>query len=111
MKAHEIDYNTAQHNVFSLGRKHLILVVGYTDGCYSQFNDYDIEGNKQRTTEDLVLNDPDARYDSPNRWIRYKFRRICRLPFKVAYRWAGDDEIFKIYPTLWIRTKKIQKDY
>lgn len=111
MKVHVLDYNTCQHNVFSLGRKHLILVVGYTDGCYSQFNDYDFDGNKQNTTQDLVLNDPDARYDSPNRWIRYKFRRICRLPFKVAYRWKGDDEIFKIHPTLWIRTKKIPKDY
>lgn len=109
MKIHEIDYNTCQHNVFSLGRKHLILVVGYTDGCYSQFDDYDIDGNKRRITEDLVLNDPDARYDSPNRWVRYKFRRICRLPFKVAYREAGDDEVFKIHPTLWIRTKKVPK--
>lgn len=109
MKVHEIDYNTCQHNVFSLGRKNLILVVGYTDGCYSQFNDYDMDGNKQKTTEELVLNDPDARYDSPNRWVRYRFRRICRLPFKVAYREVGDDEIFKIRPTLWIRTKKIPK--
>lgn len=111
MKVHEISDNIAQHNVFALGRRRLILVVGYTDGCYSQFNDYDIDGNKRNTTEDSVLNDPDARYDSTNRWVRYKFRRICRLPFKVAYRWKGDDEIFKIHPTLWVRTKKIPKDY
>lgn len=107
MKVHEIDYNTFQHNVFSLGRKHLILVVGYTDGCYSLFNEYDLNGNKQHTTQDLVLNDPDARYDSPNRWVRYKFRRICTLPFKVAYRWRGDDNVFKVKPALWVRTKKI----
>lgn len=110
MKIHELDYNTATSFLFNIGKK-LLVVVGYTDNCYSQFNDYDYDGNKQRTTEDLVLNDPDAGYDSPNRWIRYKFRRICRLPFAVTYRWKGASETFKIHPTLWIRTKKIPKDY
>ena len=111
MTVHEISDNTAQNTLFSLGKKKLILVVGYTDGCYAPFSDYDDDGDKVRTTEDLVLNDPNARYDSPKRWVRYKFRRICKLPFKVAYRWKGSDKVFKIRPTLWIRTKKIPKDY
>jgi len=108
MKVHKIYDNTCQHTIFSLGKKSLILVVGYTDGCYSQFNDYDTDGNKQITAEDLVLNDPDARYDSPNRWVRYKFRRVCTLPFKVAYRWYDNDKVFKIKPALWVRVGKVK---
>ena len=111
MKVHELNYNTCQHEVFRLGRKKMILLVGYFDNCNSPFAEYDYDGNKVKTTEDLVLNDHDARYDSPNRWIRYKFRRICRLPFKVAYRWEGDDRVFYRKPTLWIRLKKVKERY
>lgn len=111
MKIHEINDNTAQHTLFSLGRKKMILLIGYFDNCYSPFTEYDYDGNKVRTTEDYVLNDPNARYDSPKRWVRYKFRRICKLPFKVPYRWKGSDRVFYIKPILWIRTKKIPKYY
>ena len=111
MKIHRLNYNTCQHIVFSLGRKHLILIVGYTDNCYSQFNDYDIDGNKKNTTEDLVLNDPKAKYDSPKKWIRYKFKRICTLPFKINYCWEDSNRVFTIKPSLWIRIKKVKEKY
>lgn len=96
--------NVCQHNLLNIGNSKL-LVIGFSD-LYSSF--FDEEGNKGRTTEDLVLHDENARYDSPNRWWRYRFVRLCRLPFKVKYRWEGSDEVFKSRPEIWIRTKRIK---
>jgi len=105
IKVHELDDNVFQHDIFTLGKK-LLVIVGFTDNCYSQFCNYDEDGNKRRITEDLVLNDPNAKWDSPNRWVRYKFRKVFTLPFNVAYCWEGSDKIFKIKPTVWIRGRK-----
>lgn len=92
--------NVCQHNLLKIGKK-LLLIIGFTD-LYSPF--YDVG----RTTEDYVLHDENARYDSPNRWWRYRFVMLCRLPFKVRYRWEGSDEVFKSRPEIWIRTKRIK---
>lgn len=110
MKINVLSDNTSQHNVFELGKKNLLVVVGYADCCHSQFSDYDPDGDKRRTTEDYVLNDSNARYDSPERWHKYRFRRICTLPFKVAYRWQGSDRVFYRKPALWIRVKRIKDE-
>ena len=97
----ELADNVSQDNLFSIGKK-LILCVGFTDDCYSPFSTTD------RTTSDLVLHDKFARYDSPKRWWRYCFLRVCRLPFKVKYKWIGYDHVFKVRPEIWIRLYHIK---
>ena len=103
-------YNTCQHTVFSLGKKKLLIVIGYTDSCYTQFNAYDDNGNKRKTTEAFILN-PKAEVNNPERWIRYKFRQICILPFKINYCWGESNRVFTIKPSLWIRVKKVREKH
>lgn len=100
----EITDNTCQHNLLNIGNER-ILVIGFIDS-YSAFDCEYVEG---RFTEELVLHDKNARYDSPNRWWRYRFFRLCRLPFKVKYRIEGSDYVFKSRPEVWIRLNRIKK--
>ena len=95
----ELEDNVCQHNLFVIGNK-WIVVVGFKD-LYSSF--YDVEG---RTTYDLVLHDENARYDSPNRWLGYRYVRLFRLPFKVKYKWVGSDNTLKVRPEVWLRFKR-----
>lgn len=97
----EIEDNVCQHNLFTIG-KNLIMCIGFMDWCYCQFN------TDKRTTEDLVLHNENARYDSPDRWWRYRFFRLCRLPFKVKYKWVGYDKPFKVRPEIWIRIHHVK---
>ena len=99
----ELEDNVCQHNLFTIG-KQLIMCIGFMDWCYCQFN------TDKRTTEDLVLHDENARYDSPDRWWRYRFFRLCRLPFKVKYKWVGYNKPFKVRPEIWIRLNRIDKN-
>ena len=87
-KIHVISDNTSQDKVFKLGRKELLVAVGYTDGCYSEFNEYDFDGEKAKIVESLVLNPKAKRYYT-DRWIRYRYLRLFRLPFSVTYKWKA----------------------
>lgn len=95
-----IEDNVCQDNLLCIGKK-LLQVVGFYDNIYSPF---DVDG---RFTEDLVLHDSSARYDSPNRWWRYRFIRLFTLPFKVNYRYAGSDEVFQVKPEVWLRLNRV----
>jgi hypothetical protein len=109
-KIHVISDNTSQDKVFKLGRKELLVAVAYTDGCYSEFNEYDFDGEKAKIVESLVLNPKAKRYDM-DRWIRYRYLRLFRLPFSVTYKWKGTDETFKVKPILWLRLGKVNDEY
>lgn len=108
MKIHILEDCIAQHTLLKIG-KSLLLVIGYTDDYYSAFGTIAINNNSNncRLTQNLVLNDEKAPYDSPKRWIRYRYFRLCTLPFNIKYKWKGIDRIFKIHPTVWIRLNKI----
>lgn len=97
----ELEDNVCQHNLFTIG-KSLIMCIGFMDWCYCPFY------TDKRTTEDLVLHNDNARYDSPNRWWRYRFFRLFRLPFNVKYKWVGNDKPFKVRPEIWIRLYRIK---
>lgn len=105
MKIHVLEDNVCQHNLINIGKSR-ILVIGYTDACYSSFGDTWIEGS--RITEDLVLHNKNAAYDSPNRWWRYRFFRLCTLPISIKYRFVGSETIERIKPTVWIRLNRIK---
>lgn len=94
-----------QDTILNIG-KSLLLVIGYTDSYYSAFG-Y-VHTQNTRLTEDLVLKDKTAPYDSPKRWVRYKYFKLCTLPFNIKYKWKGIDKIFKIHPEIWIKLNKIK---
>ena len=105
MKIHVLEDNVCQHNLITICKSR-VLVIGYIHDYYSSFGYTCTEGS--RITEDLVLHDENAAYDSPNRWWRYRFFRLCTLPISVKYRFVGSETIERIRPTVWIRLNRIK---
>lgn len=106
-KVHVLKYCIAQHTILNIG-KSLLLIIGYTDAYYSAFGEIYLLNNRRRITEDLVLNDEKAFYNSHKRYIRYKFFKLLTLPFNITYRWEGTNITFKIHPKVWIRLNKVK---
>lgn len=104
MKIHILEDCVAQHTILNIG-KSLLLVIGYTDTYYSSFGYAHTENT--RLTEHLVLKNKTADYDSPKRLVKYRYFRLCTLPFNIKYKWKGSNTIFKIYPEVWIRLNKV----
>ena len=97
----EVADNLCQHNLCVIGNK-LLMVIGFIDSYSSFYTD-------KRVTDELILHDENAKYDNPNRWWRYRYFRLCRLPFKVRYRREGSNYVFKVRPQIWIRLNRIDK--
>ena len=106
MKTHILEDCIEQHTILNIG-KSLLLIIGYTDSYYSAFGGEHLLSHK-RITEDLVLNDKKAYYDSSKRWIRYRFFKLLTLPFNITYKWKGTNTTFKIHPEIWIRLNKVK---
>lgn len=105
MKIHILEDCISQHTILNIG-KSLLLVIGYADYYYSEFGFARIQNT--RLTEDLILKDKTASYDSPKRWIKYRFFKLLKLSFNITYRWRGIDRTFKIHPEVWIRLNRVK---
>jgi len=106
MKIHILEDCIAQHTILNIG-KSLLLVIGYTDSYYSAFGGEHLSTHK-RITEDLVLKDKTVSNDNPKRWIKYRYFKLCTLPFNIKYKWKEINKIFKLHPEVWIRLNKVK---
>lgn len=101
IRVRQIEDNVCEDNLVIIGKKRLV-VVGYTDGCYSEF------GTNDNVTEALVMTKKCKRSHG-GEWVRFRFLRICRLPFKVKYQYKGSDHVFDVRPELWLKLNKVYK--